>query len=352
MYDPQRRVSSRKTDRSESHFGHATIPYSSPGDWVSRHPRNRSPHHTGSCHSMSLADTQPELPRFRLMAPANPPKGFIVRSFGLTDLGQVRQSNEDHFAIMELARTMHVHGTNIHQAQAQYSHHRGHIFIVADGMGGHSAGEVASALTVMTIEGFLLNTLNRFTNLQASEEHGVMEEFQNAVLQADAKVFEEAAQHPELLGMGTTLTMAFAVEWKLFVAHAGDSRAYLFSKNELHQLTQDHTVVAEMVRQGVLSPNEALRHPSRHVVTNILGGVEPGVRVELHRLNLEPDDLLLMCSDGLTEMVTDDRIVAIIREDRDPQRVCERLVAEANANGGKDNVTVVVATFHDSAKID
>ncbi len=295
---------------------------------------------------MNLADTQPELPRFSQVAPAKPPQPFTVCSFGLTDPGRVRTSNEDHFAIVELARTMHVHGTNIHQAQAQYSHHRGHIFIVADGMGGHRAGEVASALTIMTIEGFLLNTLNRFINLQASEEQNVMQEFQSAVLQADAKVFEEAGRHPELLGMGTTLTMAFALEWKLFVAHAGDSRAYLFSKNELHQLTQDHTLVAEMVRQGVLTPTEASRHPSRHVVTNVLGGRDPGVGVELHRLDLEPDDLLLMCSDGLTEMVSDARIAAVIREEKEPRKICERLVAEANENGGKDNVTVVVSTFH------
>lgn len=241
---------------------------------------------------------------------------------------------------------MHIHGTNIHQAQAQYSHNRGHIFIVADGMGGHQAGEIASAITVMTIEGFLLNTLNRFANLQASEEKNVMQEFQSAVIQADAKLFKEASEHPEYIGMGTTLTMAFAVNWRLFVAHAGDSRCYLFSKNQLQQLTQDHTVVAEMVREGFLSPGEASHHPSRHVVTNILGGGALGVRVEMHRLDIEAEDLLLMCSDGLTEMVSVERIAAAIREEREPQKVCERLIAEANENGGKDNVTVVVATFH------
>ncbi|MCE9562978.1 MAG: Stp1/IreP family PP2C-type Ser/Thr phosphatase [Planctomycetes bacterium] len=299
---------------------------------------------------MSLADTQPELPRFNPETATKATQAFSVRSFGLTDPGRVRKSNEDHFVIVELARTLRVHGTNIPQAEAQYSHHRGHIFIVADGMGGHQAGEVASALTVVTIEGFLLNTLNRFTNLQVSEEHNVMQEFQDAVLQADAKVFAEAALHPELIGMGTTLTMAFAVNWRLFIAHAGDSRCYLFSKNELHQLTQDHTLVADLVRQGLLSPTEASRHPSRHVVTNILGGVERGVRVELHRLDLEPDDFLLMCSDGLTEMVSDDRIATVLREEKEPQQICERLVAEANENGGRDNITVVVGTFQTTSK--
>jgi serine/threonine protein phosphatase PrpC len=194
---------------------------------------------------MNLADTEPNFSRTDLPVPPKTSLPFTVRSFGLTDPGRVRPSNEDHFVIVELARTMSVHRTSIPQAKAQYSSHRGHILLVADGMGGHKAGEVASALTVMTIEGFLLNTLKRFFNLKAPEELNVMKEFQSALLQADAKIFEEAVQHPELVGMGTTLTMAFAVNWKLFVAHAGDSRCYLFSKNELHQLTQDHTMVAE-----------------------------------------------------------------------------------------------------------
>jgi protein phosphatase len=212
-------------------------------------------------------------------------------------------------------------------------------------MGGHRAGEVASALTVVTIEGFLLNTLKRFFNLKASEEQNVMKEFQAALVQADARIFEEAAQHPELIGMGTTLTMALAVDWSLFVAHAGDSRCYLFSGGELQQLTQDHTMVAELVRRGTMSPQAAARHPYRHAVTNVLGGSEPGVRVELHKLDLEPADVLLLCSDGLTEMVADDRIAAILHDEQEPQVACERLVAQANETGGKDNITALVARF-------
>jgi protein phosphatase len=207
---------------------------------------------------------------------------------------------------------------------------------------------VASALTVVTIEGFLLNTLSRFFHLEVPVELNVMKEFQSALLQADARVFEEAARHPGLLGMGTTLTMVFAVDWNLFVAHAGDSRCYLFSRNELHQLTRDHTVAAELVRHGVLSPNEVPGHPYRHVVTNVLGGNQPGARVELHKLALEPADVILLCSDGLTEMVGDDRIAAVLHGEPDPQRACERLVAEANANGGKDNITVVVGVFEEA----
>jgi PPM family protein phosphatase len=297
---------------------------------------------------MSLPDTEPDLARTEPPALPKKDRPMAVRSFGLTDPGRVRPSNEDQFVIVELARTMSVHQTSVPQAKAQYSSHRGHLFLVADGMGGHQAGEVASALGVVTVEGFLLNTLKRFFHLEVPEEQNVMKEFQAALLQADARIFEEASQHPEMIGMGTTLTMAFAVDWRLLVAHAGDSRCYLFSRGDLYQLTQDHTLVAEMVRRGALSASEASGHPSRHVVTNVLGGPEPGVQVEMHKLDLEPGDVVLLCSDGLTGMVPDARIAAILDEEREPGRACERLVAEANALGGKDNITVIVACFADA----
>lgn len=294
---------------------------------------------------MSLPDTVPITASDERPASPTLPPSCSVRSFGLTDTGRVRPSNEDQFVIVELARTMSVHRTSIPQSKAQYSSHRGHFFVVADGMGGHQAGEVASALSVVTVEGFLLNTLHHFFNLKASDEQNVLMDFQNALLQADAKVVEEASQHPELRGMGTTLTMAFAINWRLFVAHVGDSRCYLFSRNELHQLTQDHTMVAEMVRQGALAPNKASQHPYRHIITNFLGSAEQGVHVELHKLDLEPGDVLLLCTDGLTEMLSDDCIACVLREEQEPQRICERLVADANEKGGKDNITVIVGVF-------
>jgi PPM family protein phosphatase len=298
--------------------------------------------------NMSLTDTETTLPDAAPVAEPPTARPFTVRSFGLTDPGRKRSSNEDHFVIVELARTMAVRQTSVPQTKSQYSSHRGHLFLVADGMGGHQAGEVASALGVVTVEGFLLNTLKRFFHMQVTEEQHVMKEFQGALLQADARIFEEAAQHPEMIGMGTTLTMAFAVDWRLLVAHAGDSRCYLLSGGELHQLTHDHTVVAEMVRQGTLSPEGVAQHPYRHVVTNVLGGHETGVHVEMHKLDLEVGDVLLLCSDGLTEMVPDDRIATILQEEQEhAQRACERLVAEANEQGGKDNITVLVARFEE-----
>jgi protein phosphatase len=209
-------------------------------------------------------------------------------------------------------------------------------------MGGSQAGEIASGLSLTTIEDFLLNTLKRFSNLQASEEQGALRALQDALCQADSRIFEETVKHPEWQGMGTTLTMAFAVNWRLFVAHAGDSRCYLYSGGKLQQLTQDHTVTAEMARRGMISAEQAARHPLRHVVTNILGGTKRGVQVELHSLDLHSNDVLLLCSDGLTAMVPEEHIAAVLQKENDPQRACERLITEANRLGGNDNITVIV----------
>lgn len=270
------------------------------------------------------------------------PGPFALRSFGLSDQGQARDSNEDCFAIAELARTLRIHHSNLPASNSNLSLHRGYVFMIADGVGGGNAGEVASELSLSSIEDFLLNTLKRFSNLQASEEQLALRSLQEALCQADSRLFEESAKHPQWRGMATTLTMAFAVNWRLFVAHAGDSRCYLLTGGKLQQLTQDHTMAAELSRLGVITAERAAIHPWRHVVTNILGGKEQGVRVELHSLDLHAGDVLLLCSDGLTEMVPEADITALLLAERDPQRACERLISEANRLGGKDNITVIV----------
>jgi PPM family protein phosphatase len=272
---------------------------------------------------------------------------LAVRAFGLTDRGRVRPGNEDHFVVAELSRTLRVRQTSLPQPAQQRSRSRGHVLLVADGMGGHAAGEVASALSLESVEAFVVELLRRFSNLQADDEHGVLKDLRDAVRRADARIFEEAEQHPELAGMGTTLTMAFASGRRLFVIHAGDSRCYLFRGGSLERLTQDHTVAAELARRGEISPREALSHPFRHVVTNVLGGGHVGVRVDVRRVGLEAGDAVLLCSDGLTDMLGGERIAAVLAGEPDPEAACGRLVAEANEAGGRDNVTAVVARFEE-----
>jgi len=173
-----------------------------------------------------------------------------VTSHGMSDTGRERTSNEDGFVIADFARNLTVHQTNIPQPTSRASSHRVHVFLVADGVGGASAGEVASALSVVTVENFLLNTFQRLTMLRPGEEQLALDDLHAALFQADARIFREATRHPEWRGMGTTLTMALAVNRQLLVAHAGDSRCYLFTHGTLQQITTDHTLTAEMERTG------------------------------------------------------------------------------------------------------
>lgn len=273
---------------------------------------------------------------------------LAATSFGLSDTGRVRSSNEDCFVIADFARNLTVRQSNIPQPASRASSHRVHVFLIADGVGGSKAGEVASALSLVTIEDLLLNAFQRLTMLKPGEEQSVLNDLHAALFQADARIFHESTRHPEWRGMGTTLTMALAVNRQLLVAHAGDSRCYLFSHGTLQRVTLDHTVTAEMERAGLLTPQNAANHPWRHVVSNLLGGSERGVKVELHSLELHADDVILLCSDGLTEMVTDYAIANVLREELNPQMACEKLVSEANTRGGRDNITAIVARFENA----
>lgn len=273
-----------------------------------------------------------------------------VTSFGLSDRGRIRPSNEDAFVVAEFARNLFVHQTNIPQPASRTSSHRVHVFLVADGVGGNNAGEVASALSVVTVEDLLLNTFQRLTMLQPGEEQTVLSDLSAALYQVDSRLFYESIHRPEWHGMATTLTMALVVNRQLLVAHAGDCRCYLFSNGQLQQITRDHTVCAEMQRRGFMSAREVSQHPWRHVVSNLLGGTDQGVQTELHSLDLHAGDTVLLCSDGLTEMVPEEQIADILRNAADPQAASAELVNEANTRGGHDNITVVVARFADDTR--
>ena len=274
-----------------------------------------------------------------------PPAPPTVRSCGRSNRGRVRPSNEDRFLVGELVRTLLVHQSNVPQAQTQHGRNRAHVFVVADGMSRHRAGEVASALTVMSIEGYILHLLRRFSNLRDDDEEMVLNDFRAAIRQADVRILAEAAHHPEYAGMATTLTMAFVSGWRLFVIHAGASRCYLYRRGRLRQLTTDQTLAAEQARSGVILPAEVRRSHARHLVTNALGAGAAGVQVDVRKADLEPGDVMLLCSDGLTDMLTDEQIAVILGAEAEPEAACERLVRAADEQGGRDNVTAIVARF-------
>lgn len=273
------------------------------------------------------------------------PHRLAVRSYGMTDPGQVRPANEDQFLIAVLARALQVQQSSLAKPKVQYSNDRGHLFVVADGMGGHAGGQRASALTIDFLEDFMVDSLRQFMNLRGSEKEEVLVVLKRAVSQADARVCAEARNHPEYHGMGTTVTLAYSLQDELFVVHVGDSRCYLLRERQLQQVTSDHTITQELVRKGMLAASEASSHHLRHVITNAIGGAEQGVQVEFHQRALRSGDCLLLCSDGLTDMLSDAEITSILEAEEDPQRACEALIAAANEKGGRDNITTVVARY-------
>ena len=270
---------------------------------------------------------------------------LVVNAFGVTDKGKVRSANEDQFLIAELTKAMRVWQTTLPEPKVQVGEERAHLFLVADGMGGHQAGERASALAVAAIEHFTLNSFKWFFGTDGSEAKKVLAQFQSAFSKADAEIAETAAAHPELRGMGTTVTIAFQLGAQLCVVHAGDSRAYLHRQHELHQLTKDHTLVADLVRTGVLQPDQAAGHHLRHVITNVIGGPEAGVKVEARALQLQDGDRLLLCSDGLTDMVPNEAIAASLDAERTPEAAAKQLLERANEGTASDNITLVVVSF-------
>jgi protein phosphatase len=291
-----------------------------------------------------VAQEQAEMPTPEPVKP-KPSGTLAVKAFGITDTGKVRATNEDQFLIAELTKAMRVWQTSLPEPKVQVGEERAHLFLVADGMGGHRAGERASALAVVAIEQFTLNSFKWFLGSNSADAQRILAQFQSALSQADAHILDASAADPELRGMGTTVTMAFHLGTQLCVVHVGDSRAYLYRDGELLQLTQDHTLMAEMMRSGALRPDQVAGHRFRHVITNVVGGEELGVSVEARALEVQAGDRLLLCSDGLTEMVTNDTIAATLDAEPTPELAAKQLLAQANESGGRDNITLLIVRF-------
>jgi len=208
------------------------------------------------------------------------------------------------------------------------------LYVVADGMGGAQAGEVASALAV---EEFRVGLTAQGTAEQRLTER---------VQAANRRIYETAHRKLEHEGMGTTLTAVYLDESNLAVAHVGDSRAYIFRDGELVRLTHDHSLVEELIRRGKLTPEQAAAHPQRSIITRALG-IEPEVEVDTWTYPMRAGDVVLLCSDGLTSMIPEPQIALALAEQPDLDRAGERLIAEANEAGGRDNITVVLFRLED-----
>jgi serine/threonine protein phosphatase PrpC len=260
-----------------------------------------------------------------------------------THPGLERQNNEDQFLVAHLRRAVSVEATSLSDTEDGRRGSTGHLLLVADGMGGVDGGERASSLAVEALRGFFEEGFRSYLHGSRIDEKAVHRELRSALEFADRVILHRAAADARFERMGTTLTMAYLVGPSAHIFHAGDSRAYLYRSGRLARRTRDHTLVQALVDQGTISAEEARSHPHRNVVTNVLGGPSEGVDPAIIRIDLEDGDVLLLCSDGLTEPVDDASIAAVLGREPEPRSAVEELVAEALRRGGPDNVTVVLA---------
>jgi protein phosphatase len=243
-----------------------------------------------------------------------------IEAYGITDVGRQRSRNEDSFAIVADRR----------------------LYVVADGMGGHGNGHIASRLVVEEVANFM-----RLEEFDQEPEAATLR-LREAVRAAQAKLRSAVRADESLVGMGTTLVSVLLVGELAIVAHVGDSRAYRWRDGRLERLTRDHSWVDEQVAAGYLSEEQARTHPLKSVVTRALSG-EDGVEVDARVLELRSGDRFLMCSDGLSNMLSDAELGRQLEEGRALEATCRALVEEANARGGLDNITVVLLAVRAAA---
>jgi protein phosphatase len=268
----------------------------------------------------------------------------------LTDVGRVRQTNEDQFLIADLNKSMLVRQTSLsHDDHTRlFGGSQGALLLVADGMGGHAAGKQASALAVQTLEHYILNIMPWFFHLQPDHETDLQDELKSALEACHQKIETVAAARPEQRGMGTTLTMGYLLWPRLYVVHVGDSRCYLFRSPRLERVTKDQTMAQQLVEHGALASEEAQQSRWSHVLWSCLGGHSRQLSVEVYKVTLTVGDTLLFCTDGLTARLSDEDLLRLLQQRGHAEQTCRRLVAAANDAGGSDNVTVVVARFLDA----
>lgn len=238
--------------------------------------------------------------------------------YGQTDIGKRREENEDAYDILD---------------KEKYK-----LFVVADGMGGYAGGKIASNLAIKCFEEYLENNLN---NNNYTRE-GIITLLNEAIVNTNTIVYEEAQKNEKLKNMGTTIAAALIYNNKMYIAHVGDSRIYRVRKNIIRQLTKDHSYVEKLILEGTITRAEATNHPKKNMLTRAIGAeetVEPDIKVK----GILPGDILILCTDGLTNMVQDKEIFKIVCEnEHNLKNACDNLINNANLAGGYDNSTVVL----------
>ena len=265
-------------------------------------------------------------------------KAIRIRVFGKTDLGRTRDHNEDRFLVADLTR----HDASLQpHVREHVVGERGSLLVVADGMGGAAAGEVASEMATDTIYSRLLEGWGKDSEASAPRFAYWLKD---AVEVANTEIHAYAKAHPEVRGMGTTTTAVGVLADHVFLSQVGDSRAYLVRDGVAHQLTKDQSLMLRLVEAGEITEEEAAHSERRNIILQALGP-EATVKVDLTHQKLRRGDTLVLCSDGLSGQVSRDEIAGVVREERDLAAVCRRLIDMANSAGGPDNITVIAARF-------
>ena len=255
--------------------------------------------------------------------------------------GKVRPNNEDHYAVVRRRRTSELILTNLSPNELMLADDSAYAMVVADGMGGERFGEFASRLALQTMFELAQQATSWVTKYTDLEVQQIRQRVEAYVQRIQTTLREYIDADPALAGMGTTWTSAHLLLPHVIVVHIGDSRAYLLHEGELYQVTRDETVAQVYVDSG-MDPSNVKRF--RHLLLNNLGGDQDNVSAQIHHFQIESGDRLLLCTDGLTDMVSDEDIAATLRQASTPQAACDTLLSAALDNGGKDNVTVVVAS--------
>jgi PPM family protein phosphatase len=267
--------------------------------------------------------------------------------YAMTDVGRRRPTNQDHYLVADLNKSMRVHGTslNLDDEAHIYGGSQGKLLIVADGMGGEAEGERASTIAVDAVTTYILNSLAWCFRLEENTEQDFEEHLKEALVDCQKNIQAVSAQRPEMKSMGTTMTMAYIVWPRAFIVHVGDSRCYLLRDHQLGQITTDHTMGAILAQVGEISREDAGKSSMRHVLWNVLGGRSSDLSVDVYKLTLQPTDTLLLCTDGLYGMLPDDDLQSVLASELPAEAACHKLLDMANAAGGNDNITLIVARF-------
>jgi PPM family protein phosphatase len=279
-----------------------------------------------------------------------PPEAFSslvqVDVYGLSHPGLVRPNNEDHFLVVRGGRTLEpVLGNLSSELMSECFEEIFYGMVVADGLGGHAAGEVASSQAIHSLLSMALHTPDWILRPGKNETNEVMWRMADRFIRVNAVLLQEAAAHANLDGMSTTMTATVSMGRDLIVTHVGDSRAYLVRKGKISRLTRDHTLAQRLLDEGAHAPNDHLVRELRNVLMQALGAKEASCRPDVHHLMLEHGDQVLLCTDGLSDMVDDTVIEAVLNHETAAREACQSLVDLALSNGGADNITVVVACY-------